>query len=26
MAKDQEIEDQRKSLIDLDSRYDSLCN
>ena len=26
MKKDQEIEDQRRSIIDLDQRYDSLCN
>lgn len=26
LEKDQEIEDQRRSIIDLDQRYDSLCN
>ena len=26
IEKDQEIEDQRRSIIDLDQRYDSLCN
>lgn len=26
LKKDQEIEDQRRSIIDLDQRYDSLCN